>query len=61
MRPLRPYVTSTADAARTAGEIAGRSCRPDVLVNNAAITYDTWQRASTPDPAVVREAAETNL
>lgn len=33
----------------------------DVLVNNAAITYDTWQRATEPDFAVVREALETNL
>ena len=33
----------------------------DVLVNNAAITYDTWQRAVDADLAVVREAAETNL
>ncbi|MEL7210024.1 MAG: SDR family NAD(P)-dependent oxidoreductase [Actinomycetota bacterium] len=33
----------------------------DVLVNNAAITYDTWQTATEPDLAVVREALETNL
>jgi NAD(P)-dependent dehydrogenase (short-subunit alcohol dehydrogenase family) len=33
----------------------------DVLVNNAAITYDTRQRAVTADLDVVREAAETNL
>ena len=33
----------------------------DVLVNNAAITYDTWQRAIDAGLAVVREAAETNL
>jgi NAD(P)-dependent dehydrogenase (short-subunit alcohol dehydrogenase family) len=32
----------------------------DVLVNNAAIHYDTWQRVLTADPAVVREALETN-
>lgn len=32
-----------------------------MLVNNAAITYDTWQRASTADLDVVRQAAETNL
>ena len=31
------------------------------MVNNAAITYDTWQRAVDADLAVVREAAETNL
>ncbi len=33
----------------------------DVLVNNAAITYDTWQTAIDPDFEVVREALETNL
>ena len=33
----------------------------DVLVNNAAIDYDTGQRAIDADLAVVREAAETNL
>lgn len=55
--PLRLDVTSADDIARAASEIG----RLDVLVNNAAITYDTWQRASTADLAVVREAAETNL
>ena len=33
----------------------------DVLVNNAAITYDTWQTAIDPDFDVVREALETNV
>jgi NAD(P)-dependent dehydrogenase (short-subunit alcohol dehydrogenase family) len=59
--PLRLDVTdagSVADAARRVGERYGRL---DVLVNNAAITYDTWQRAATADLDVVREAAETNL
>ncbi|MGP3914811.1 SDR family NAD(P)-dependent oxidoreductase [Nonomuraea sp. 10N515B] len=35
--------------------------RVDVLVNNAAIHYDTWQRAVDADLGVVREALETNL
>lgn len=35
--------------------------RVDVLINNAAIHYDTWQRASDADLGVVREALETNL
>ncbi|MEM7126823.1 MAG: SDR family oxidoreductase [Chloroflexota bacterium] len=33
----------------------------DVLVNNAAIHYDTWQRAVNADLAVVQEAFETNV
>jgi len=34
--------------------------RLDVLVNNAAIHYDTWQRALGADLDIVREALETN-
>jgi NAD(P)-dependent dehydrogenase (short-subunit alcohol dehydrogenase family) len=59
--PLQLDVTdpaSIAAAARLAGERYGKL---DVLINNAAIHYDTWQRAATADLAVVREAAETNL
>jgi NAD(P)-dependent dehydrogenase (short-subunit alcohol dehydrogenase family) len=32
----------------------------DVLVNNAAILYDSWQRAANADLKIVREAFETN-
>lgn len=32
----------------------------DVLVNNAAILYDSWQRAENADLDTVREAFETN-
>ena len=35
--------------------------RLDVLVNNAAIHYDTWQTGVDADLHVVREALETNL
>ena len=35
--------------------------RLDVLVNNAAILYDTWQRGIDADLDQVREAFETNL
>jgi NAD(P)-dependent dehydrogenase (short-subunit alcohol dehydrogenase family) len=34
--------------------------RLDVLVNNAAILYDTWQSAAGADLGTVREAFETN-
>ncbi|MCK2215159.1 SDR family oxidoreductase [Actinomadura sp. ATCC 31491] len=49
---------SVAEFARGVREAHGRV---DVLVNNAAIHYDTWQRASGADLGVVREALETNL
>lgn len=37
-----------------------RFSRLDVLVNNAAIFYDSWQRAGSADLNVVKEAFETN-
>jgi NAD(P)-dependent dehydrogenase (short-subunit alcohol dehydrogenase family) len=59
--PLRLDVTDPASVSGAARWVAERYGKLDVLVNNAAITYDTWQRAITADLAVVREAAETNL
>lgn len=35
--------------------------RLDVLVNNAAINYDTWQRGVSADLNVVQETMETNV
>ncbi|MFK4264536.1 SDR family NAD(P)-dependent oxidoreductase [Streptomyces milbemycinicus] len=61
VHPLRLDVTDDADVERAAAEVADRYGRLDVLVNNAAVHYDTWQRAVTADLDVVREAAETNL
>lgn len=58
---LRLDVTDPASITAAARWVDARYGRLDVLVNNAAITYDTWQRAVTADLAVVREAAETNL
>jgi NAD(P)-dependent dehydrogenase (short-subunit alcohol dehydrogenase family) len=59
--PLQLDVADPASVTAAARWVAGRHGRLDVLVNNAAITYDTWQRAVDADLAVVREAAETNL
>jgi NAD(P)-dependent dehydrogenase (short-subunit alcohol dehydrogenase family) len=59
--PLRLDVTDAESIAAAAREVADRFGKLDVLVNNAAITYDTWQRAISADLGVVREAAETNL
>ncbi len=35
--------------------------RLDILVNNAAIHYDNWQRAINADLGIVQEALQTNL
>ena len=59
--PLPLDVTDPASVAAAARWTGDRYGKLDVLVNNAAITYDTWQRAVDADLAVVREAAETNL
>ena len=54
-----------ADPATVAASLAGELERDfgglDVLVNNAAIHYDTWQRGADADLALVPEALETNL
>ncbi|HET8757763.1 MAG TPA: SDR family NAD(P)-dependent oxidoreductase [Solirubrobacteraceae bacterium] len=54
--PVRLDVTDQGTIAalrREVGEL-------DVLVNNAAIHYDTWQSVLTADIDVAREALETN-
>ena len=48
-------------AARAADEVERRFGRLDVLINNAAIHYDTGSRALRPDWTVIREAFETNV
>jgi NAD(P)-dependent dehydrogenase (short-subunit alcohol dehydrogenase family) len=54
-------VTDPASTAQVAADLDNLYGRLDVLVNNAAIHYDTWQRASSADLQVVREALEVNL
>ena len=54
-------VDDAATIATVADELAEDPGRVDVLVNNAAIHYDTWQSAAGADLDVVREALETNL
>ena len=57
----RLNVTDSASIEQVAADLDRLYGRLDVLVNNAAIHYDTWQRASTADLQVVREALEVNL
>jgi NAD(P)-dependent dehydrogenase (short-subunit alcohol dehydrogenase family) len=59
--PRRLDVTDSRTVETLAAELDARYGRLDVLVNNAAILYDTWQRASDADLTQVREALETNL
>jgi NAD(P)-dependent dehydrogenase (short-subunit alcohol dehydrogenase family) len=59
--PVALDVTDTASLDAVAAQVAVEFGRLDVLVNNAAIHYDTWQNAVNADLAVVREALETNL
>src|SRR3954454_20729104 len=54
-------VASDEGVAAAAAWLAERHGRCDVLVNNAAILYDTWARASSADLAEVHAAFETNL
>ena len=57
LRVVELDVADDASVQRAAEEIDAL----DVLVNNAAILYDTWARASTADLDEVHDALETNL
>ena len=57
---ITPVALDVADPESVQAAIAGID-RLDVLVNNAAILYDTWQRGIDADLDQVREALETNL
>jgi NAD(P)-dependent dehydrogenase (short-subunit alcohol dehydrogenase family) len=55
-----PVWMDVADTDSVAAVAQGLD-RLDVLVNNAGILYDTWQRPSTADLDQVREALDVNL
>ncbi|WP_027345652.1 SDR family NAD(P)-dependent oxidoreductase [Hamadaea tsunoensis] len=57
VRHLRLDVADPASIGAAAAQVDAL----DVLVNSAAILYDTWQHAVDADLDVVRQAAETNL
>ncbi len=58
---LRLDVTDPIALRAAAAELGERFGRVDVLINNAAILYDTWQTPTSADLDVVRSALETNL
>ena len=58
--PISPVVLDVADDASVRTAASGIE-RLDVLVNNAAILYDTWQHGVDADLDQVHEAFETNL
>jgi NAD(P)-dependent dehydrogenase (short-subunit alcohol dehydrogenase family) len=59
--PVALDVTDPDGLAAAATEVERAVGRVDVLVNNAAVHYDTGQNAVDVDLGVVREALETNL
>jgi NAD(P)-dependent dehydrogenase (short-subunit alcohol dehydrogenase family) len=54
-------VADGASVEALGARLAADHGRLDVLVNNAAIHYDTWQRGVDADLGIVHEALETNL
>ncbi len=61
VHPRQLDVTDPQSVERLRQAVESDFGRLDVLVNNAAILYDTWQRVTDADLAVVHEALETNL
>jgi NAD(P)-dependent dehydrogenase (short-subunit alcohol dehydrogenase family) len=58
--PMQLDVTDQESIESLKRWTAERFGKLDVLVNNAGILYDSWQRAADADLDVVREAFETN-
>jgi NAD(P)-dependent dehydrogenase (short-subunit alcohol dehydrogenase family) len=54
-------VSDENSISNIAKEVDQRFRRLDVLVNNAAILYDTWQKAVNADLEVINEGLRTNL
>ena len=60
-RTVCAVVSSTSPTRRACNAPRRSIDALDILVNNAAILYDTWARASTADLDEVHTALETNL
>lgn len=61
VRPQHLDVTDEASIRTAAAALEREMGNLDVLINNAAILYDTGQRAADADLTVVRRAFETNV
>jgi NAD(P)-dependent dehydrogenase (short-subunit alcohol dehydrogenase family) len=61
VEPRRLDVDDDDSVRELAAELEAEHGRLDVLVNNAAILYDTWQRGVDADLDLVHQALETNL
>lgn len=59
--PYQLDVSDQQSVERLRADITARFGRLDILINNAAILYDTWQQGTTADLDVVQTALETNL
>ena len=57
---VRLNVVDQSSIDQLVAAIDQRYGRLDVLVNNAGILYDSWERVTNADLATVREAFETN-
>jgi NAD(P)-dependent dehydrogenase (short-subunit alcohol dehydrogenase family) len=61
---VHPYQLDVSDPVSVENLVRGVTTtfgRVNIVVNNAAILYDTWQRAVDADLAVIQEAMDTNL
>jgi NAD(P)-dependent dehydrogenase (short-subunit alcohol dehydrogenase family) len=61
VEPRRLDVDDGDSVRELAEELGAQHGRLDVLVNNAAILYDTWQRGMDADLDLVHQALQTNL
>lgn len=59
--PYQLDITDQQSMNHLLAEMTRRFGKLDLLINNAAILYDTWQTATDADLAVVHGAMETNL
>jgi len=54
-------VADPAAAPQVAEQVRRRFGRCDILINNAAVDYDTWETATQADFRIVHEVLETNV